>query len=567
MSETNPSVTTGAQALAQMLDGYGVTHIFHVPAVLRSTMAELEKVNPSIARIHAHGEKSAVYMADGYTRASGRPGVCAAQIIGAMNLAAGLREPWLAHSPVIALTGGRDPKTKFKKVYQEIDDVPAFEQVTKFNATVDDVERIPDMLRQAYRSATTGEPGPVHLQFQGNEGQLDKQTGTFDTSVEPMFAAVPPFRPQSEDGPLLAAIEKLAAAERPLIVAGGGVRASGAAAEVIALAESLSIPIVTSLNGRDGFVGSHPLVVGVVGTYSRQSANKVMRRADLVFFIGTETGGMTTHFWSLPQPGTAAIQLDLNPENIGRNYSTQVAINGDAKAVVARMVTLAQGTAPAHAEWLAEAARANAEWREQNDAVLTSDDAPTRPERICGDLSKFLPDDSIVVVDTGHAGMWMGGYYDLRTPQQSYLRSCGHLGWALPAGMGAKAGAPDRPTVVFTGDAGAWYHIGELETAVRWKLNSVTVVNNNSGGNQSKRGFDTVYGGQQTPGGRSMWTFTDVNFADLAENVGAFRHPGREAVGLRAGARARDRSQPPGGHRRPHRHRGRRTARGFIARC
>ena len=153
-----------------------------------------------------------------------------------------------------------------------------------------------------------------------------------------------------------------------------------------------------------------------------------MRRADLVFFIGTETGGMTTHFWSLPQPGTAAIQLDLNPENIGRNYSTQVAINGDAKAVVSRMVTLAQGTAPAHSDWLAEVAQVNAEWREQNDAVLTSDDAPTRPERICGDLSKFLPDDSIVVVDTGHAGMWMGGYYDLRTPQQSYLRSCGHLG-------------------------------------------------------------------------------------------------------------------------------------------
>ena len=125
----------GAEVIADMLAGYGVTHVFMVPAVLRRTFAEMER-RTSIARIHCHGEKSAAYMADGYARASGKPGVCMAQVIGAMNLAAGLRDAYLAHSPVIAITGGRDPKTKFRKVYQEIDDVPAFEPVTKFNATV-----------------------------------------------------------------------------------------------------------------------------------------------------------------------------------------------------------------------------------------------------------------------------------------------------------------------------------------------------------------------------------------------------------------------------------------------
>ena len=126
-----------------------------------------------IKRLHVHGEKAAAYMADGYARASGKPGICMAQVIGALNLAAGLRDAWLAHSPVIAFTGGREPKTKFRKVYQEIDDVPAFEPVTKFNATVDDVARFPDMVRQAFRVATSGTPGPVHLQFRGNEGQID----------------------------------------------------------------------------------------------------------------------------------------------------------------------------------------------------------------------------------------------------------------------------------------------------------------------------------------------------------------------------------------------------------
>src|SRR5580765_2811231 len=137
---------TGAQCLADMLKGYGVTHVFMVPAVLRRTCAEMER-RTEIKRIHTHGEKSAAYMADGYARASCKPGVCMAQVIGALNLAAGLRDAWLAHSPVIAMTGGREPRPKFRKADQEIDGMPAFEPVTKMNVTIDDVARFPDMVR------------------------------------------------------------------------------------------------------------------------------------------------------------------------------------------------------------------------------------------------------------------------------------------------------------------------------------------------------------------------------------------------------------------------------------
>jgi acetolactate synthase-1/2/3 large subunit len=117
--------------------------------------------------------------------------------------------------------------------------------------------------------------------------------------------------------------------------------------------------------------------------------------------------------------------------------------------------------------------------------------------------------------------MWMGGMYDLTSPKQTYLRSAGHLGWAFCAAMGAKCARPDRPVVAFTGDAGFWYHIGEIETAVRWSINTVTVVNNNSGGNQSKRGFDRAYGGEQTEQARELWTYSKVNFARVAEEMGA----------------------------------------------
>jgi acetolactate synthase I/II/III large subunit len=440
---------SGAECLALILNGYGVTHIFHVPAVLRKTMAELER-RTAIKRLHVHGEKAAAYMADGYARASGKPGICMAQVIGALNLAAGLRDAWLAHSPVIAMTGGREPQTKFRKVYQEVDDLPAFEPVTKFNATVDDVARFPDM-RQAFRVATSGTAGPVHLQFRGNEGQIDADEAELEVLCEPQFARVSPFRPQPEQATVLAAPGYLQNAERPVIVAGGGVRASLAAAELIAFAEALQIPVATSLNGKDSIPGTHALCAGVAGTYSRESANRVVNRADLVCFIGTETGGMTTHFWSVPKIGTPAIQIDINPEAIGRNYPLLAGIQGDAKATLA--------------------------------AMLKSADATTAQRRkACRGSAEYVP-------RTGHAGM--------------------------------KCACADRPVVTFTGDAGLWYHIAEIETAARWGISAVTVVNNNASANQSKRGFDRAYGGSQTAQARELWTFSSVNFARIAEEMGA----------------------------------------------
>jgi acetolactate synthase-1/2/3 large subunit len=300
------------------------------------------------------------------------------------------------------------------------------------------------------------------------------------------------------------------------------VRASGAARDLVALAEKLAIPVATSLNGKDSIPGIHPLSVGVVGTYSRESANRVVGQADLVCFVGTETGGMTTHFWAVPKIGVPAIQIDVDPEALGRNYPLKASVLGDVKVVLARMLERADGkTAAKRKPWLERSRAICAEWYSKYGPMLESEAVPIRPERMCGELTKNVPEGAIVVVDTGHAGMWMGGMYDLRAPTQSYMRSAGHLGWAFPAGLGAKCGAPERPVVVFTGDAGLWYHIGEIETAVRWKINSITVVNNNASGNQSKRGFDRVYGGQQTEQARELWTYRPVNFARIAEEIGA----------------------------------------------
>lgn len=514
---------TGAKVLAKMLHDYGVTDIFHVPAVLRTTMAELETIS-NIRRIHAHGEASAAYMADGYARASGRPGVCAAQIIGALNLAAGLRDAWLAKSPVIALTGGRDQATKFRKAYQEVDDIPAFEPVTKLNATVDSANRFPDMLNQAFRVAVSGSPGPVHLQFKGNEGQVDQESfdETIPTSIDESVSSVPPYRPKPDIAQIKKAMDIINNASKPILVVGGGVRWSKAGDLIDEISKKLKIPVATSLNGKDVINSTNPLNVGVVGTYSRGSANKSVLAADLAIFVGTDLGGMVTNFWTIPKIGIKAIHIDIDPEVLGRNYPLEVGIMADAKMALTEMIKFADETmVEKRISWVEEVQSYCRDWYDEFRPLLQSDNIPIRPERVCHDLSLNLPDNSFVVVDTGHGGMWMGGMFDLKSSGQSYIRSAGHLGWAFPASLGVKCAAPDRPVICFTGDAGFWYHIAEVETAVRWGINAVIVVNNNGAGNQSKRGFDRVYGGTQTDKAREMWTFNNVNFAQIAKHMGA----------------------------------------------
>jgi acetolactate synthase-1/2/3 large subunit len=512
---------TGARCLAQMLAGYGVSHVFMVPAVLRRSMAEIER-GTDIRVIHTHGEKSAAYMADGYARASGRPGVCMAQQVGALNLAAGLRDPWLAGSPVIAMTGGSRPERRWRGLYQEAEDLPAFEQYTKWNASVDTVSRFPDMLRQAFRAATSGAPGPVHLQFQGQEGEIDREEADLEVTVDSDFTRVPPFRPLPDPEQVRRALARIAAAERPVLLAGGGARHSGAGEALRRLAHKLQVPVLTSLNGRDTMPDCDPLAAGIPGTYSRRSASQVLHEADLAVFVGTRAGSMVTHFWRLPRPGIAIIQIDIDPAVIGRNYPVEIGINADARSTLEAMLAAANDSAPpARAAWLVRVHEYGAQWRQERSGLIASDNQPLRPERLCNELSRWLPPDALLVVDTGHAGMWMASMFELEHATQGFMRSAGHLGWAFSAGLGAKCALPDRPVVTFTGDLGLWYHIGELETAVRHGINAITVVNNNHSGNQSKRGFDVAYEGQATARSRELWVHNEVNFARIAEEIGA----------------------------------------------
>jgi acetolactate synthase-1/2/3 large subunit len=511
---------TGSRYIAETLKGYGVTTIFFVPAILRGVLVEAEILG--IKRVLCHSEKAAAYMADGYARASHGPGIAMAQSVGAANLAAGLQDAYLALSPVLAITGRLPPVYRYRHAYQEIDHWPLYEPVTKYNAFIDAVDQLPVMLRQAFREATSGAPGPVHLELLGFQGEMVADCeADLEVIIEESFRQYPAFRSEPAAELVDQAAKLIARAQRPVLVAGGGVAASKAGAEIVKLAEMLSMPVATSLNAKGSIPENHPLSVGVVGAYSRSCANQIVSEADLVLFVGSHTGGQVTHFWQVPRHGTAVIQIDIDPSAIGRNYPTQVALLGDAKVSIQRLIEALEPKT-VDARWTARVSELVAQWRKELKPLFDSDASPIRPERLCKEICDFLPSDAVLVSDTGHAGIWTGAMVDLKTPDQRYLRCAGSLGWGFPAALGAKCAVPDRPVICFTGDGGFWYHLSELETALRCGINTVTVINNNHSLNQDKPGVDRAYGGVTAGNREEIWVFQDVDFSQIAQSMGCF---------------------------------------------
>ena len=527
------SKMTGARFLAETVHGYGITHVFFMPYIAPRSLMEMEKLG--IKRIQTHGEKAAAYMADAYARVNHRPSLCMAQSVGALNLAAGLQDAYLACAPVVALTGRENQINQRRHAYQEVDHVNPFSAVTKYSGFVATPEQLPVYLRQAFRSATSGTPGPVHLDLEGLAGQMvvDREAD-LEIVIEEPFTQLPPFRPEAELEKVVEALQLLTTAKRPIIVAGGGVTASGARDELVSLAEKLSIPVATSLNAKAMFPSDHPLAVGVPGSYSRACANQAVCEADLVFFIGSHTGGQVTNGYRIPPQGTPIIQLDINPEELGRNYPIQVGMQGDVRNSLRAMIRQVE-TAEPRTQWIDRVQKLVRNWKESVSDKVNSDMVPILPERLCRELTDHLPSDAILVSDTGHSGIWTGTMIDLKHPDQIFVRCSGSLGWGLPAAMGAKCAQPDRPVLCFTGDGGIWYHLSELDTAMKCGINAVILVNNNHSLNQEKGGVESVYGGR-TPGSDELWLFPDADFAGIAESMGCFgitvHKPGQLASAL-----------------------------------
>ena len=506
--------------ICDTLCGYGIDHVFLQEAILRRTLVELEK--RGVKRVVTHSEIAAAYMADGYARARLKPSVCMCQSVGAANLAAGLQDAYLGSSPVVAITGKKLPIFQYRSSYQEIDHIPLFNAVTKYNVSCDTVEQLPHLLRQAFRMATTGCPGPVHIDVTDNLGaKIESAAIAEATHCDSRFAAVPPFRIDPENEDIENAVRLLKESQRPVIVAGRGCILSGAEPLLMNLAEMIQIPVATTVDGKGSVINKNHLSIGCVGDYSVPCANSIVAKADLVIFIGTKANDQATLNWTVPSAGTKVVQIDINPCEIGKNYPNTAGILSDARKAVCVLTERLRGFR-VQESWTRHARKVVDDWEKEMAPLWKSNQVPIRPERLCNALSESLPDNSILVSDTGYSAIWSAGHVYINKPGQSYMRAAGgSLGWSFPASLGVQCGRPDKKVICFCGDGAFWYHIGELETQARHNIKSVTVINNNGGYGQCRPNILKTYGSDS---GRheDLWKFSKVDISKIAAEIGLF---------------------------------------------
>jgi thiamine pyrophosphate-dependent acetolactate synthase large subunit-like protein len=524
----------GAEWLARALAGTGMTHVFFVESVMRRTLLQLSDLG--VKPVLAHSEKAAAYMADGYARVAGRPSICMAQSVGAANLASGLQDAWLGRSPVIALTGHKEPSFQHRNSYQEISHAPLFSAVTKFSTPVLSTSELPRLLRHAWRAALADTARPTHLDFNGLQGDVIELGQTAEPPVlETEARPIPVHRPLAEERDITRIAALLKGAHRVAIVAGDGAATSQAGPEVLALAEALGAPVATTLGARGIIPTRHRLSAGVAGSYSAPPANRIVHSAELVVFIGCDTGDQVTLNWTVPAYDTQIVQIEADPLEVGRSYPNTTGIVGDPKATVARLVEIL-GRPTRDTGFADEAARIVADWRDSMAPLIENNTAPIAVERLCAEVTRALPADGILVADTGYSGIWTGTMIELNGAGQTYLRAAGSLGWSFPASLGAKCAAGDRKVVCFTGDGGFYYHLAELESARRAGIAVTLVVNNNSGFGQNLTGVHRIAGNR--PGrGEELIRFGPTDFTAVARSFGVrgirVEQPGEIAPALR----------------------------------
>ncbi len=475
--------------LAELLAGYGVTHVFGQPGGQTVALYDgLSRRKERVSHWLVRDERSAAYAADAFARLTGRPGLCDVTVgPGTTKLADGLVESLNASVPVVALVGELPldwaPYREKGVASQGFDQVRFLGAITKATLGVPSVAALPQMVRSAFRLATTGRPGPVALVLPHDV--LDAEWHGDDAAVEvdERYARAPAYRPVASADTIKAAADVLNGARRPVVVAGGGVHASRATAELEAVAERLDAVVVTSFSGKGSVPESTARAAGVLNPLGTTESLEIVRRADVVFWVGCKLGQNTSHNWTLPLAEHATVHLDLDPSELGRTFRPTVALNGDALATLKALAPLIRRAA--RAQWLDEVTRLKGEAARERDAVEAptnqKSDAPIQPPVVMRELAASLGADDVVVSDASFSAGWIATHVPARRAGRDFLfaRGQGGLGYSVPAAIGASAARPEGRVVTVSGDGGFSYAIGELATHAQHGLRTVNVVLNN----------------------------------------------------------------------------------------
>ena len=507
--------------LVEMLVKYGVEYVFGLPGGQTAPLYDAIYRRPDqIQHILMRDERSAAYAADAYARVTGRIGVCDATVgPGATKLPSGLAEAKHSSIPVLAILSDIDqatlPLSDYGAASQALDQLRMVEPLIKWGAKVPVVEILPAMLRNAMRQATSGRPGPVVLDIPADVFKADCSALDLDTSALARDGSYPPRRQGPDADSVALASFQLIEAERPVIVAGGGVHNSGATDELLRLAERLDIPVATTWSGKGALPETHPLSLGLLGAMGTTCATEIVAEADVVFLIGNKSGQNSTFAWTLPRDDQIVIHLDIDPAEVGKVFHTAVGLVGDARTGL--QMILGQVFPVERPEWLARVAEARADWQAQLDAERGSDHVPVTPQRVMGELQKLWGEDDLLVCDASFVSGWGGAFLQLPVAGRRALfpRGIAGLGWALPAAIGARFGHPEGTVVCLAGDGGFAYSVAELSTLVKYNLKVVSIVLNN-------RALSWIKWNQRMTWGERYQSsdFPDVDFAAVARGFG-----------------------------------------------
>jgi acetolactate synthase-1/2/3 large subunit len=479
----------GAQILVDMLKAYRVSYIFGVPGDTSIPLYEaLHDAGTGIRHIMARDERSAVFMADAYARISHKPGVCECPSgAGPLYSVPGVAEANASSIPVILITSDIPTSGVGKQTITELDCQKFFEPITKWSSVVKNVDSIPEIVRRAFRIAASGRPGAVHLAFP-QETLKDEFCGD-DRSVysEPDCIDYPAFRTRGSRRVLEKLAEHLLGAERLVIIAGGGANHSQAGGQILALAEWMAAPVVTTISGQGIMPDEHPLALGVIGDNGfHPHAIEAVEEGDVLLYVGCKMGSVSTIKWSLPshRPDRKIIQIDLDSELLGNNFPNTLSVAGDARLILEDLILLLKGKDRARepGPWVNGLNRTRERFWQESESGFHSDADPIKPQRVIGSLNRHLTGPAIVIADAGTPTPYITRYLKLKDHGSRFIipRSYGGLGYAIPALVGAHYARSDARLVGLFGDGSMGMSAGELETLVRLKIPAVLIHFNNA---------------------------------------------------------------------------------------
>lgn len=512
---------TGGEALVRMLQAHEAGPMFGMGGFQLLPFYDAARrlgLNHNLI----NDERCAVFAADAYAKISGRVGLVDATLgPGATNLVTGLVEALNAGSPMVAIVGDAQRDHAGKNMTQETDQVTILRPACKDLLRIEAVHRIPEIIRRAFAIATSGRPGPVVVDVPEDiaHGTWGFEDGDFE--CDPAHIMAPALRCRPDAGSAARAAALLAAAKRPMILCGGGVHLSGAAAQVTALAETCGIPVAHTLTGKGAISCVSPLNAGLFGRYDR-IANDLIAASDCLLVVGCKLGEIATKRYTIPAPGMTVIHLDNVAEEMGRTYQPTVKLWGDARAGLADLHDLLRSGAAeqvtARRDYLAEIPVKMAAWRTDVSERLHSTESPVHMARLITELNRHLPADGYLIADGGFAAHWGGLLFDTKKAGRAFVpdRGFASIGYGLPGAMGAQLAAPDAIVVGLTGDGGFNMVLGELETARRMKLGVTIVVVNNAASGYVKALQHLMYG----EGNYQSSDLAETDYARVAEAMG-----------------------------------------------